>query len=304
MIMRVADLHCDLLWFLSKDKTRTPFDAESQASIPLMKEGKVALQVFPIYTTTDSDSAVQGATQFQIYDQWSQHEITSRMAIENASSFCDEEEPIEKGLERLAAWHQKHPLVYISLTWNEENRFGGGAETQVGLKEDGKRLLQWMSGQHIAVDLSHASDPLAHEILEAISSHSITPIASHSNFRSVCSHSRNLPDAIAQKIVQRGGVIGMNLVRHFLGLNGPEDLLAHVEHAHALGIEKSLCLGADFFPEVDVDERKAHLKPYFFDQFSTSACYPRLRQLLLSKFSEPFVNHLMYDRLIQFLESL
>jgi membrane dipeptidase len=315
--MRVADFHCDLLWYLSNDPRRTVWDTESQSSIPLLKEGGVKIQVFPIYTVTGVASVWQGTRQFEIFDGLIGHDLKSRLAIENASSFCLEQEPLEKGLARLQAWHAKHPIAYISFTWNEENRFGGGSATQIGLKEDGKKLLEWMHEKKIAVDLSHASDALAYEILQESKMLKITPIASHSNFRAVCDHERNLSDSLAREIAQRGGLIGLNMVRHFLyctpsknctelstelGMRGVEDLVFHVHHAHKLGIENHLCMGADFFPEVDVEAEKAHLKPYFFEGFSTSACYPKIRKILCSTFSESYVEDLMYHRISRFLE--
>lgn len=302
--MRVADLHCDLLWYLSNDPARTVNDLESQCSIPLLKQGQVAIQTFPIYTVTGPQSVERGQKQFDIFDSLCANttELQHQLAIENASGFCSEQEPLAEGLRRAAGWNKKHPLVYISLTWNEENRFGGGAETQMGLKEDGKKLLEWMSGKKIAVDLSHASDQLAQDVLLEIESLDIIPIASHSNFRSVCAHVRNLPDDIAVRIAQKKGVIGLNMVRHFVGKK-PEDLILHIEHAKKLGIENHLCLGTDFFGEVDVELAKSHMKPYFFEGFSTSSCYPQIQQILKKNYSEDVIEELMYKRLHQFLEN-
>jgi membrane dipeptidase len=118
----------------------------------------------------------------------------------------------------------------------------------------------------------------------------------------VCEHVRNLPDHLAKAIAGKGGLIGMNMVRHFIG-HTPTDVLRHIEHARKLGIEKSLCLGTDFFGEIDVEKEKEHLKPYFFEGFSTSECYPQLRKMLISSFSDEFVDELMYDRLRKFLEN-
>jgi microsomal dipeptidase-like Zn-dependent dipeptidase len=302
--MPTADLHCDLLWYLGNDKKRTILDPESQASLPSFREGEVALQIFPIYTQTAPDSVRKGMAQWEIYKTFPslfQSHLTPRLAIENASSFCTETDALEFHL--LEVWHKEHPIVYISLTWNEENRFGGGAATKIGLKEEGKKLLEWMSGKNIAVDLSHASDALAEDILSEIKHLQITPIASHSNFRAIYPHLRNLPDHLAQEICAQGGIIGLNLVRHFVGPSTIKDIYLHVHHAHQLGLENHLCLGADFFPEIDVELEKAHMKPYFFEGFSTSSCYPKLEAMLRLNFSEEFVENLMHKRLIRFLEA-
>lgn len=308
--MRVADFHCDLLWYLSNDPKRSVRDPESQTSVEAFRKGCVVIQTFPIYTVTGPGSVESGTRQFEIFQKLSHHDpdffgprLRYKLAIENASSFCSEQEPLEEGLNRLESWWRKTPIQYISLTWNEENRFGGGADTKVGLKEDGKKLLKWMSGKKIAVDLSHASDLLAEAILKEIEMLDIIPIASHSNFRAVCGHRRNLPDHLAKEIARRNGLIGLNMVRHFVGSQGPQDLLAHIHHAHTLGVENSLCLGADFFGEIDVGEEKNHLKPYFFEGFSTSACYPEIRKILATAFSEEFIENLMYYRLNHFLET-
>jgi len=308
--MRVADFHCDLLSYLSNDPKRGVRDAESQASVEALTQGCVAIQTFPIYTETAPSSVESGTRQFEIFGNLSVLDpdffgprLRYKLAIENGSGFCSEQESIEEGLHRLESWWKKTPIQYISLTWNEENRFGGGADTKIGLKEDGKRLLKWMSGKKIAVDLSHASDLLAEEILKETQMLDVLPIASHSNFREVCNHRRNLPDHLAKEIAHRKGLIGLNMVRHFLGKEGPHVLLAHIHHAHKLGVENSLCLGADFFGEIDTSKEKSHLRPFFFEGFSSSACYPKIRNLLLAAFSEEFIDNFMYYRLNHFLET-
>jgi len=65
------------------------------------------------------------------------------LPIENASSFCEEAEPLQEGHERL-----KHiatsvrKTLYISLTWGMENRFGGGQSYKCWpLKRMVKRLF-------------------------------------------------------------------------------------------------------------------------------------------------------------------
>jgi membrane dipeptidase len=141
-MMRVADFHCDLLWYLSNDSKRTVMDSESQASVPLLKQGGVVIQTFPIYTVTGVSSALKGAKQFEIFEKLSHLDpdffgprLRYKVAIENASGFCTEDESLEVGFKRLELWRKKFPIQYISLTWNEENRFGGGAETTMGSRK-------------------------------------------------------------------------------------------------------------------------------------------------------------------------
>lgn len=128
-------------------------------------------------------------------------------------------------------------ILYIGFTRHAENRFGGGNNSKVGLKEDGKKLLQYLNGKKIAVDFSHASDTLASDILDYLSDHNLeVPIlASHSNYRKVFNQTRNLPDHIAKEIIQRGGIIGVNFLRAFVNNENPNALYHHINRGIELG---------------------------------------------------------------------
>ncbi len=54
------------------------------------------------------------------------------------------------------------------MTHHTENRFGGGNFSEVGLKEDGKVLLDYLTDKNIVIDLAHTSDALAFGILNYI----------------------------------------------------------------------------------------------------------------------------------------
>lgn len=300
---KVADFHCDLLMYLGADPERTPNDPESRTSLPQFREGGVVLQTLAIFVETQPSSVQEGETQFQIFKRLRDEKgIRFVLSLENASSFCDETESLEQGLKRLERRLQEAgQIAYISLTWNEENRFGGGNRTHVGLKKDGEALLQWMNGKNIAVDFSHTSDALAYDILKYLDRHQlkITPVASHSNFRKVCDVPRNLPDDIAQEIVRRGGLIGLNFVRAFLGKGGVEDILKHVAHAKEIGVFPRLCFGADIF-----DEREASPeleRPIFHPGYETADCYPRILQLLRQQEDEATLKKIAHDNLASFL---
>jgi membrane dipeptidase len=306
--MKIADLHCDLLSYLAEDKSHTAHDPISRASIPLLKEGGVVFQTLAIYTETGKGSVEQGTGQAEVFFELSKKypvfgsEIRTMVSIENASGFCDETEPLSRGLERVESWLEKAgKIAYISLTWNEENRFGGGNATEVGLKKDGKQLLEWMSGKKIALDLSHTSDRLAEEILKACENLDIIPIASHSNFRKIADHPRNLPDHLAKEIGARGGVIGLNFVRVFLGKQGAEDFLRQVEHADKLGLLDHLCFGADFFADQVLPPELEYLMPMFIPGFDNASCYPKVIGLLEKHLPHAIVEKIAYKNLIEFL---
>lgn len=294
----IADLHCDLLSYLAEVPKRTLYDPESRCSMPLLKEGGVVFQTMAVFTETKAGSVECAERQISAFKSLP-FELDGALAIENASGILEEDEDFEKGLERLRGIG---PFLYISLTWNNENRFGGGNAAQIGLKRDGELLLEYLNGKGHCIDLSHTSDALAHDILNYIDKKSldVIPIASHSNFRAITDVPRNLPDEIARELIRRKGLIGINFVRHFIGKT-PSDFLRHIEHALSLGGEDRICFGADFFAALTIPAELDYLKPFFFSDFDNASCYPRLLELARPLFSEAQLEKIAYANFKEFM---
>lgn len=123
-------------------------------------------------------------------------------------------------------------LRVLGIAW-DTNELASSAFDSVdnGLTKAGRELIVKASEMGIILDVSHLSDKSTAELLE------LTPypvIATHSNFREICSHPRNLPRELAKKITARGGVIGLNLCPPFVTDDGApraEDLLRHIDFA-------------------------------------------------------------------------
>lgn len=315
--MNIIDLHCDLLAYLETEG-HTPLDLESNCSLSQLLKGDVKFQTLAIYAQTQKDSQYKGLQQVTCYQRLIKSykdrvypfhgfidpaKIALILAIENASSFIGEDEPLEKGIKRLEKLLEvSRRILYLSLTWNGENRFGGGNASNVGLKPDGEVLLQWLAEHNICIDLSHTSDQLAEDIFNTIDDKrlNLQVIASHSNFRSVQDHPRNLPDHIAKELFKRGGVMGMNFVRMFVG-ETPEVFINHIEKAKELGGKNGLVLGADFFGDIDSPEIE-HLKPFFFQGYDNSSCYPRFIKLLLEEYPDRFVEDIAWNNAWEFIQ--
>jgi membrane dipeptidase len=305
----VIDLHCDLLSYLETKKGRTPLEEASRCSYPQLQKGNVMLQTMAVFTMTRPGSSKAGQAQVDFFqkilqdypDQFQvptslscfekkQDKVYVLAAFENASGFCEEEESLTAGLNRLDHFTTNlGKILYVGLTWDGENRFGGGNGSNVGLKEDGKTLLQHLHQKKIAVDFSHTSDRLAYDILDYTDKHSldIPLLASHSNFRAISNWPRNLPDDIAKELIRREGIIGLNLFAPFITKGEPKKLLAHVEHAFKLNGEKTLSFGADFFCDADfpILYEKYQTKDCFFPEYGSSAFYPTILTLLQNELS-------------------
>jgi membrane dipeptidase len=325
MPLPIIDLHCDLLLYLEKHPQRTPYDSEARCAFPQLRQGQVKLQTQALFTQTEPDSVRKGLQQARIYQelplrypkdvvhyssQWKMESplIATLLAFENASGFCGENESFQEGIKRLN--HIINNIgkpLYISLTWNTENRFGGGALAQAGLKEDGKRLLEELHQKKIAVDLSHASDALAYQIIDYIEGHhlDIPLMASHSNSREVVSVPRNLPDDIAREIFRRGGIVGFNLYAHFIG-ETENSLPKHIAHWLELGGERHIALGSDFFYEGDLPPTYRHGGEVFFHNYQNASCYGRLLDFLQKELrvSNSVLENFAYQNGLRFIQKL
>ncbi len=161
--------------------------------------------------------------------------------VENAS-------PLAGRLENIELF-ERCGVKFVTLTWNGRNELGAGAMVthSNGITPFGIEVISELEKRKIAVDVSHASDRLLDDVLN----HSSRPIvATHSNSRSVTNVKRNLTDSHFRAIVNRGGIVGLNLHRYFLN-DDPDkaskfDIIKHAEHMLSLGGEDALAFGADF----------------------------------------------------------
>lgn len=322
----VIDLHCDLLSYLGHVPNSTPFDLAIGSSIPSMKEGNVALQIMAIYTATEEGSTQSALKQSEIFknllNEYSEDltlvkevadlasiptspKIGILASIENASGLCEEDQPLDEAFENLEnIISNTERILYIGLTHHAENRFGGGNYSETGLKDDGKELLEYISGRKIAIDFSHTSDALAYGILDHLSKNNldIPILASHSNYREVLNHPRNLADELAKEIIKRNGLIGINLVRAFVNNDDPNAIYDHIDYGLQIGGANSICFGADYFfagmlPDPSRD-------PYYHKGQETSACYPSILETITERTSSEIAEGIANGNAMDFLKRL
>lgn len=320
----IADMHCDLLSFMAKIPGADPFDRDQIAcAFPWMKDGNVKMQVLAIYTDVNSESMAVASKQAEIfvdllrkelntvtrfdsaYIQSPSEQIGVVASVENAAGFGNETASWKEIYGQFDSIVEKvGQLAYISLTHHTENRFGGGNYTEgIGLKEDGKRLLDYMAGKKIPIDLSHTSDLLAAGILNHIDRHHlpIPVIASHSNFRALWDHKRNLTDEFAQEIINRGGIIGVNFLRAFLDPEVPERLFEHILHGNKMS-EDAICFGADFFYTKDFPDKSRH--PFYFPLAENAGKYPSILDTLSQNMSDTQLKKLASENVFNFYQKL
>lgn len=134
-------------------------------------------------------------------------------------------------------------FVMVSLTWNNENLLAGCHGSDYGLSSWGKAFVQIAQYFNILIDVSHLGERAFWDLID-ITSKPI--IASHSNCRALCDHTRNLTDDQLRAIAQTGGTVGLNFYTEFLGENADfESLLRHLEHMLSICGERHVALGGD-----------------------------------------------------------
>ena len=162
-----------------------------------------------------------------------------------------------------------------SLGWNEMNPLAGSNVTGGGLTDQGREYVKEAQRLGMIVDVSHISDKAFWDIMDVTQA---PIVATHSNSRAVCNHSRNLTDDMFRAICQTGGVAGFNQYDAFVGDKPTLDTACdHFIHFMELDPEgKHIALGGD------LDGCEA-----LSEGFSGVESYPDLAdRLLIRGFSE------------------
>ena len=316
------DLHCDLLYYMLRSGAKID-DKELRCSLPYLKEGNVRLQVMAIYSATASNSTEKGVRQSEVFanllkdrnfflfdhenynNSDDQGKIGILAAIENASSFCEEDGNLETGFKNLEMIiHNSRKLLYIGITHHTENRFGGGNNSQVGLKHDGKILIDYLADKEIAIDLAHTSDLLAYDNLNYIDqrNYKISVLASHSNYRNVYENNRNLPDELVKEIITREGLIGLNGIKDYIDHYHPERFYDHIQYGLDSGAEDCIAYGIDFFFDKEHPDQSRY--PFFFDEYKNSKTYNLINQKLTEKFSTEIMEKISHKNALGFIKRL
>ena len=131
-----------------------------------------------------------------------------------------------------------------SLGWNEQNVLIGSHTTGGGLTDLGREYVREAQRLGMVIDVSHSSDEGFWDIINMTDG---PIVATHSNSRAVCNHSRNLTDDMFRAICQTGGVAGFNQCAPFVGEKPTLDTVCdHILHWMEMDPEaKHIALGAD-----------------------------------------------------------
>ena len=136
-------------------------------------------------------------------------------------------------------------FLMTTLTWNFPNALAGPHGTELGLTDQGRAFVRRAQELGIVIDVSHLSEKAFWDLIDVTTA---PIVATHSNSRAICDHSRNLTDKQFKVICNLGGLVGLNLYAPFLNDSGRadfSDVKRHLEHFLELGGQHHLALGGD-----------------------------------------------------------
>lgn len=131
------------------------------------------------------------------------------------------------------------------LTHFFDNELGGSAHglQKGGLTDFGRAVVQRLEAKGMLVDLAHASPALMDEVLSMAQR---PVLVSHTGMAATCPGPRNLSDAMARRIADTGGVIGIGFWDGAVCQPDMEHIVATVRHAVSVVGVEHVALGSDF----------------------------------------------------------
>lgn len=279
--MKYIDLHCDTITLLKWQKKHLK-DNLNQININNLITGNNLLQCFAIFVNlkktnnpfidclkyidyyyqeldlnSDIIKPVYNLNDF--YENQKNNKISALLTLEEGSV-------VNNDLELLNIFYRLGVRM-ICLNWNYENGIGypnfknkdyKTPNTINGLTLFGINMIKRMNELGIIIDVSHLSDKGFYDCLK----HSTKPIvASHSNSRTICNHTRNLTDKMIIDLYHNGGVMGMNFCAEFLSeINGEDtisNIIKHIKHIKNIASIDVVAIGTDFDginPNIDLSD--------------------------------------------------
>ena len=239
---KTIDMHCDTLmraYFRDKDDLFTC--PEFDLDISRMIESGMMAQFFAIFVPSakeyaryekeykgddeyidkcasifnhtvqkHADVVAKATSAKEILDNYAGHKVSAILTMEDGVA-------VQGDMNKLDYFHSLGVRA-LSLTWNYENCFGYPNSKdpeimQKGLKDFGKEAVKHMQEIGMLVDVSHLSDGGFYDVYKLSK---VPFIATHSNARALCNHSRNMTDDMILKLHEKGGVMGINICPDFL----------------------------------------------------------------------------------------
>lgn len=273
--MKVVDMHCDTIGELWKaEKAGKPISLRSNSlhiDLEKMQKGDYLLQNFAmfVFLGREKDPLVNVLEMIDVYNRAMAENSDliapvlrfediekNRAAGKLSGMLTIEEGAVLKGNPYVVRSLYQLGVRMLTLTWNFENEIGYpntvvkakdyDPSRHYGLKPEGIEIVREMNRVGMIVDVSHLGDDGFWDVVKYCDG---PFVASHSNARAVCNHTRNMTDDMIRALADKGGVMGLNFCGDFLNPNGKsrvEDMVRHAKHILDVGGSDILGLGTDY----------------------------------------------------------
>lgn len=233
----LVDGHNDLLiHYLAKDgKSFTSADSydisrrtEGQVDLPRLRAGKVGAAIFTmaILDEQDREAGIQQSTSLfrELAGRFSKdlEVVTDSAGLQRSFAAgriavllgLEGGDQIGGSLDVLRAVY-RHGVRAMTLTWEKTNEIGDSNADVArydGLSPFGVEVVREMNRLGMLVDLSHAADSTALDVLETTR---VPVILSHSSARALCPAPRNVSDDLLRRIAANRGLVMVTFVPYF-----------------------------------------------------------------------------------------
>ncbi len=272
----MIDLHCDtIMKLIDSPEKGDLYKNEWKIDIQKLQKGKSMIQDFALYVNLmehpDSYARYEAMRQVfmknvELYKNYLRHiksyadvkacyddgKIGALLSVEEGGVF-------EGNLDKLKKAYDDG-IRLVTISWNYENGISfphGATHEGKGLTPKGIEFVELMQALGMIVDCSHLNDAGTKQLDEIMHK---PFIASHSNARALTNHTRNLTDELIRLIANKGGVIGLNFAKAFLGtspISRIEDIVRHGAYIKNIGGADVVALGTDFdgiAPDTEIED--------------------------------------------------
>ena len=153
---------------------------------------------------------------------------------------------------------------WMLMAYNTANRVGGGCQDEDGgLTPFGRAVVAEMERVGMQVCVSHTGHRTVRDIFDVATR---PVIFSHSNCAALHPHPRNISDDLIRACAATGGVVGINGVGIFLGLNdiSSQTYARHVDHVVQLVGPAHVSIALDYvFDTRELEEHVEKMKATF-----------------------------------------
>jgi membrane dipeptidase len=153
---------------------------------------------------------------------------------------------------------------WMLIAYNRNNLLGGGCQdADRGLTKFGRQVVTEMERVGMTVCCSHTGYRTTMDVMRLAQK---PVIFSHSNPLGVWRHKRNIRDEAIRACAATGGVVGINGIGSFLGVNDnrPETFVQHIDYVVQLVGPAHVGLGLDFVFDVSEMDDYVRANPQLF----------------------------------------